>query len=512
MVLQEKVVLITGGGSGIGAALARAFAHEGARVVICGRRAVLLEATREQIAALGGEALAVPADLTHAAEVNGLVDRVRERYGRLDVLVNNAGILGVRAPIAQYPTVEWDEVLAANLTAVFRLTQAALPLIPHGGSIVNVSSSVGRVGRAGWGAYAVSKFGIEGFSQVLADELRARGIRVNTVNPGGTRTAMRATAYPGEDPATVPSPDEVTPIVVYLASDQSIGVTGQALNARNWGPETARTRSNPGLRAPAQLESCACRRVADTMSRLRAPDGCPWDRDQTHQSLVPYLIEETYETVDAIAAGSPSALKEELGDLILQIAFHAQLAAEAGAFTFDDVLQACAEKLIRRHPHVFDPRADRAHSAKDVVGQWDAIKQREGKPARGPSLEDGVPKSLPALARAQQVQTRAARVGFDWDKADDVLAKLDEEFVELREAVSGGDQARTAAELGDVLFTVVNLARRLNLDPESSLRASITRFASRFAVMEGAAGRPLSELDLAEMNQLWEHAKRITKG
>lgn len=243
MALQGKVALVTGGGSGIGAALARAFVREGARVVICGRRAVALESTREQIVAMGGQALAVSADLSRAAEVDGLVERIRERHGRVDVLVNNAGILGAHTPLAEYPTAEWDAVLAANLTAVFRLTQAVLPLIPSGGSIVNVSSSVGRVGRAGWGAYAVSKFGVEGFSQVLADELRARGIRVNTVNPGGTRTAMRTAAYPNEDPATVPSPDDVTPIFVYLASDRSIGVTGQALNARDWrlAPEAANT-------------------------------------------------------------------------------------------------------------------------------------------------------------------------------------------------------------------------------------------------------------------------------
>jgi tetrapyrrole methylase family protein/MazG family protein len=243
------------------------------------------------------------------------------------------------------------------------------------------------------------------------------------------------------------------------------------------------------------------------MARLRAPDGCPWDREQTHQSLVPYLIEETYETVDAIANGAPAALKEELGDLALQIAFHAQLSAEQGAFTLDDVFQSCAEKLIRRHPHVFDVQAARAHTADEVVGQWDAIKQREGKPARGPSLLDGAPKGLPAFATAQHVQTRAARVGFDWAKAEDVLAKVDEEIVELRDAVVGGDQDRIAHELGDLLFTAVNLARRLNLDPESSLRGSIARFALRFAHMERAAERPLAELGPEELDRLWERAK-----
>jgi NAD(P)-dependent dehydrogenase (short-subunit alcohol dehydrogenase family) len=192
--LQDKVALVTGGGSGIGAAVARAFAAQGADVVVCGRRAVALEATRERIEYIGGRALAVPADLTQGPDVRRLITTVRDRFGRLDVLVNNAGILGAHARIAEYPDDDWDAVIAANLTAVFRLIKAALPLMPRGGAIINVSSSVGRVGRAGWGAYSVSKFGVEGLSQVLAEELREQGIRVNTVNPGGTRTAMRAAA------------------------------------------------------------------------------------------------------------------------------------------------------------------------------------------------------------------------------------------------------------------------------------------------------------------------------
>jgi len=236
MGLKGKVCLVTGGGSGIGAAIARAFSREGAEVVICGRRAAPLEVVRAQVGAAGRLMLAVPADLTQSGDVDRLVGHIRERFGAVDVLVNNAGILGAHAPIADYPNAEWDAVLAANLTAVFHLTKAVLPLMRSGGSIINVSSSVGRVGRAGWGAYSVSKFGIEGLSQVLADELRERGIRVNTVNPGGTRTAMRAAAYPDEDPGMLPSPDDVTPIFVYLASDQSDGVTGRAFNAREWHP------------------------------------------------------------------------------------------------------------------------------------------------------------------------------------------------------------------------------------------------------------------------------------
>ena len=241
--LAGKIAVVTGGGSGIGAAVARAFAREGAEVAICGRRAQALDATRDEIDRLGGTAVAVLADLTRREDVARLVEAIRERFGRLDVLVNNAGILGAHAPIAEYHEDVWDAVIAANLTAVFRLTKAALPLVPRGGSIINVSSSVGRIGRAGWGAYSVSKFGVEGFSQVLADELRGRGIRVNTVNPGGTRTAMRAAAYPGEDPLALPSPDDVTSVFVYLASDEAVGVTGRAFDARGWksAPEAAAT-------------------------------------------------------------------------------------------------------------------------------------------------------------------------------------------------------------------------------------------------------------------------------
>ncbi len=245
MKLDGKVALVTGGGSGIGAAVARALARDGADVVICGRRMDALESTRQSIATAGGRAVAVAADLTCREDVGRLIQSIRERFGRLDVLVNNAGILGARTPIAAYPDDVWDAVLAANLTAVFRLTKAALPLMRRDGSIINVSSGVGRVGRAGWGAYAVSKFGVEGFSQVAADELREQGIRVNTVNPGRTRTAMRADAYPHEDPATLPSPDDVTPVFLYLASDQSVGVTGRAFDARGWRPmpEPAAARS-----------------------------------------------------------------------------------------------------------------------------------------------------------------------------------------------------------------------------------------------------------------------------
>lgn len=236
MKLQGKIALVTGGGSGIGAAVARALAAEGAEVVVCGRRASALEVTREQIANSGGHALVAPADLANAEDIRRLIATVRGRFGRLDVLVNNAGILGPHARLADYPDDDWDAVVAVNLTAVFRVSKAALPLMSRGGSIINVSSGVGRVGRAGWGAYCVSKFGVEGMTQALAEELRDQGIRVNAVNPGGTRTAMRAAAYPDEDPETLPTPDDLVPIFVFLASAESEGMTGRSLDARGWRP------------------------------------------------------------------------------------------------------------------------------------------------------------------------------------------------------------------------------------------------------------------------------------
>ncbi|MBI3607694.1 MAG: SDR family NAD(P)-dependent oxidoreductase [Nitrospirae bacterium] len=234
MILAGKTAVVTGGGSGIGAAVARALAREGAAVLVCGRRIAPLQWVRDEIVREGGTAIALAADLTQEADLNRVVRETDRQWGRLDVLVNNAGILGVRAPIAEYPLKVWDDVLDVNLRTVFRVTKALLPLMTRGGSIINVSSGVGRAGRAGWGAYAVSKFGVEGLSQVLADELRERGIRVNTLNPGGTRTAMRATAYPDEDPTTLPTADAIAPVFVFLASEEAKGVTGRAIDAREW--------------------------------------------------------------------------------------------------------------------------------------------------------------------------------------------------------------------------------------------------------------------------------------
>jgi len=234
--LLGKVALVTGSSRGIGRAVALAYAREGAKVFLAARNEAELERAAREIRAAGGEAAFAAVDLARDGAAERLVREVERRYGALDVLVNNAGILGPRAPIASYPIDAWEEVIQINVTAVFTLTQAALRLMMarRQGSIINVSSGVGRIGKARWGAYAAAKFAIEGFTQVLAEELKEWNIRANAVNPGGTRTAMRAEAYPDEDPATLPAPEEITPAFVYLAYDESAKITGQSLDARDW--------------------------------------------------------------------------------------------------------------------------------------------------------------------------------------------------------------------------------------------------------------------------------------
>ena len=234
--LADKVALITGASRGIGKAVALAYAREGAKLFICARRQAPLARAAREIRAAGGEVHWFAADLSKTSDIKQLVKEAKRRYGAIHILVNNASLLGPRAPIATYPLAAWEEVIKVNLTAIFLLTKETLRLmIPQReGSIINVSSGVGRVGKARWGAYAVSKFGVEGFTQMIADELRDSNIRANAVNPGGTRTEMRAEAYPEEDPLTLPAPEEITGVFVYLASSDSAGVTGKSFDAREW--------------------------------------------------------------------------------------------------------------------------------------------------------------------------------------------------------------------------------------------------------------------------------------
>jgi NAD(P)-dependent dehydrogenase (short-subunit alcohol dehydrogenase family) len=226
--------MITGASQGLGRALALAFAREGAQVVINARSEESICPVAEEAGSLGAEVLALAADVSRSADVERLVGAAMERFGHVDVLVNNAGVLGPRVPIEEYPEDEWRRVIDANLTGPFLVTKAAIPHMPDGGSIVNVVSGVSVEGRARWGAYSVSKFGVEGLTKILAAELEERGIRANAVDPGGMRTEMRAAAYPEEDPMTRITPEENTDVFLYLASDESKGVTGQRFKAQEF--------------------------------------------------------------------------------------------------------------------------------------------------------------------------------------------------------------------------------------------------------------------------------------
>ncbi len=253
-------------------------------------------------------------------------------------------------------------------------------------------------------------------------------------------------------------------------------------------------------------------RLADIMAQLRAPAGCPWDRAQTHDSLRAYLIEESAEVLDAIAQNDSRALCEELGDLLLQVVFHAQLAGEAGDFSLDDVCRGINEKLVRRHPHIFGEVL--AENAEAVKANWEAIKSEE-KAARGEtrtSILDGVPASLPALAQALKISKKAARVGFEWPAEAGVWDKAREEMRELEAARDEGESSeRQAEELGDLLFTVVNIARWRKVDPELALRDVNLKFKARFEKMETQAreqGASLDKLSPDEWEALWQHAKQ----
>jgi MazG family protein len=245
-------------------------------------------------------------------------------------------------------------------------------------------------------------------------------------------------------------------------------------------------------------------RLKQIVQRLRAPDGCPWDREQTHESLKPHVIEECYELIDAIDDKDDQGMLEELGDLLLQVVLHAQMASEESRFDFDSVADVISEKLIRRHPHVFG--GTRLATSDAVLKQWDAIKRRE-KTERA-SVLDGVPRGLPALARAQKTQSQAARVGFDWANAEGSLQKVKEEIEELERVETG---EKLAEELGDLLFSVVNFARKSKLDAEELLQAATRKFSDRFRKMETVAesrGLSFSSLTLSQMDQLWEEVKR----
>lgn len=252
----------------------------------------------------------------------------------------------------------------------------------------------------------------------------------------------------------------------------------------------------------------AIQQLRAIVARLRAPDGCPWDREQTHASLRAGLIEEAYEVVEAINISDDANLREELGDLLLQSIFHAQIAEEEGRFNFDDVARSIAEKLIRRHPHVFGE--DRCADSAEVLRKWDDIKRAE-KGDRATSALDGISGGLPALMRAEKVQKKAARVGFDWSEAAPVIAKIREEIAEVEAELPQGATAKIEEEIGDLLFSVVNLARKLKVDGETALQSATDKFANRFRAVEALARERslvLEKLTLAELDVLWDEVKR----
>jgi ATP diphosphatase len=250
------------------------------------------------------------------------------------------------------------------------------------------------------------------------------------------------------------------------------------------------------------------------MAALRDPaTGCPWDKTQTFDTIAPYTIEEAYEVADAIAQRHLGALPDDLGDLLFQVVYHARMAEEAGHFAFADITKSIGDKMIRRHPHVFGNAA-----ARDAIAQttaWEMQKFAERAARKQSGALAGVPTALPALTRALKLTNRAARVGFDWPNADQVLAKLDEEIQELRAELSEADPARLTDEVGDLLFVLANLARKLNLDPETCLRHANDKFSRRFNAMENvfeSQGKTLSELSLDEMEAGWQHVKAAERG
>ena len=250
--------------------------------------------------------------------------------------------------------------------------------------------------------------------------------------------------------------------------------------------------------------------LIDIIARLRAPGGCPWDREQTHKSILSCLLDETYEFFEAVEEGNVEGMREELGDLLLQVALHSQIARENGEFTIDEVAREISEKLIRRHPHVFGDV--QVSSSKEVLKNWEAIKRKEKQHRK--YLVDGIPEALPALFRAEKMQRRVARVGFDWTNMEPVLDKVEEEFAEFRKAINAHDHNNAEEELGDILFALVNVGRHANICAEDALRATIKKFGRRFRFIEdkyATLGKDMKSATLEEMDKYWEESKKAEK-
>jgi len=246
-------------------------------------------------------------------------------------------------------------------------------------------------------------------------------------------------------------------------------------------------------------------RLIELIAVLRSPEGCAWDRKQTHQSLLPYLIEETYEVVEAVEADDYEALREELGDLLCQVIYHGQLAKETGTFDIDDSINCIVDKLVRRHPHVFGERKDL--NPKQVKQQWEKLKIESG---RHKSVLSGIPGSMPALTMAFRIGEKAGGVGFDWKQAADIIGKLDEEIREISEAIPRGEKQALSEEIGDLLFATASLARKLEIDPEQALRSSLKKFRQRFEKLQqcvNGAGKSFDDFSLEQLEEIWQEIK-----
>ena len=258
------------------------------------------------------------------------------------------------------------------------------------------------------------------------------------------------------------------------------------------------------------MAESAFNKLVEIVAQLRAPGGCPWDREQTHESLLPATIEEAYEVAEAARSRNDAHFREELGDLMLLVVMHAEIAREAGRFDIDNVIAEITDKLIRRHPHVFGE--SNARDAGAVLKQWEAIKREEKK--TDTHYLASLPRALPALMRAQKAQSKVARVNFDWAELRDVLAKVEEELGELKSAIEGEDRRSIEDEIGDLLFAVVNLARKTKLDAETALQSATEKFVRRFNLVEDelkTRGKKLGDVDLAELDAIWNAVKKVTR-
>lgn len=250
--------------------------------------------------------------------------------------------------------------------------------------------------------------------------------------------------------------------------------------------------------------------LVQVMEALRGPNGCPWDKEQTHESIKSCCVEETYELMDAIDDGDPEKIKEELGDLLFQVIFHSKMASEKNQFDVSDVIDHVTRKLTRRHPHVFE-KDKQLGTAEEVLTQWEKIKRGEKGNIDRKSVVDGIPKGLPALQKAHKIQKKVSKVGFDWPHVDQVLAKVDEELAEVRDALKKGEVEAVSEEIGDLLFSVANLSRFLGLEAENVLHKTVQKFSGRFRKVEKeieGQGRKLEDCSLEEMDQIWERAKK----